>query len=157
TVARRLRPAGRFRITDHRQPEPDMATQTSTQPGAAAETAELSEFDRLLSQEFKPKTSEAESAVRSAVHTLAEEALKGEIVRGDDVLAYIEELISAIDQKLSKQLNAIMHHEEFTKLEGSWRGLHHLVYNSETDTMLKIKVFNISKKEIQRTLQRYKG
>jgi type VI secretion system protein ImpC len=73
------------------------------------------------------------------------------------VLTYIEDLIAAIDKKLSAQLNLIMHHDDFTKLEGSWRGLHHLVYNSETDTMLKIKVLNISKREIQRTLHHYKG
>lgn len=134
-----------------------MATESSAQTGAAPAPAELNEFEALLTKEFKPKTSEAESAVKSAVQTLAEEALKGEVVRRDDVLTYIEDLIAAIDKKLSAQLNLIMHHDDFTKLEGSWRGLHHLVYNSETDTMLKIKVLNISKREIQRTLHHYKG
>lgn len=134
-----------------------MASESSAQTGAAPAPAELNEFEALLTKEFKPKTSEAESAVKSAVQTLAEEALKGEVVRRDDVLTYIEDLIAAIDKKLSAQLNLIMHHDDFTKLEGSWRGLHHLVYNSETDTMLKIKVLNISKREIQRTLHHYKG
>ncbi len=121
------------------------------------QTAEVSEFESLLTKEFKPKTAEAESAVKSAVQVLAEEALKGQVVRRDDVLTYIEDLIAELDRKLSKQMNAIMHHQDLTKLEGSWRGLHHLVYNTETDTMLKIKVMNVSKKEVQNVLRSYKG
>jgi len=50
-----------------------------------------------------------------------------------------------------------MHHEEFQKLEGAWRGLHHLVNNTETDEMLKIRVLNISKKELGKTLKKFKG
>ena len=51
----------------------------------------------------------------------------------------------------------ILHHEDFQKLEGEWRGLHHLVTNTETDTLLKIKVLPISKKEVARNLKRFKG
>ena len=51
----------------------------------------------------------------------------------------------------------IMHNEEFKKLEGAWRGLHYLVSNSETDETLKIKVLNISKKDLAKQLKKYKG
>ena len=54
--------------------------------------------------------------------------------------------MSAIDAKMSKQLAAIMHHPRFLALEGSWRGLKHLVFTSETGPMLKIKVLNIFNK-----------
>jgi type VI secretion system protein ImpC len=64
----------------------------------------------------------------------------------------IDKAIAAIDKKLSLQLNAVMHHERFTKLEGTWRGLHHLVMNSETGTSLKIKVMNMTKRELNRDL-----
>ena len=50
-----------------------------------------------------------------------------------------------------------MHHEEFTRLEGAWRGLHHLVNNTETDEMLKIRVMNVEKKELAKTFKKYKG
>jgi type VI secretion system protein ImpC len=50
-----------------------------------------------------------------------------------------------------------MHHADFQKLESAWRGLHHLVNNTETDQQLKIRVMNISKKELGKTLKRYKG
>ena len=62
-----------------------------------------------------------------------------------------------IDQKLSEQVNQILHHEDFQKLEGAWRGLHYLVNNTETDEMLKIRVMNISKKDLRKTLKKYKG
>jgi hypothetical protein len=54
-------------------------------------------------------------------------------------------MIAAIDRKLSEQINLILHHADFQKLEGAWRGLHYLVNNTETDEMLKIRVMNISK------------
>ena len=50
-----------------------------------------------------------------------------------------------------------MHHEDFQQLEGAWRGLSYLVNNTETDEMLKIRVFNISKKELGKTLKKFKG
>ena len=69
----------------------------------------------------------------------------------------IEAMIAEIDKKLTEQINLIMHHEDFQKLEGAWRGLHYLVNNTETDEMLKIRVLNISKKDLGKTLKRYKG
>ena len=66
-------------------------------------------------------------------------------------------MIAAIDKKLTEQVNVILHHEDFQKLESAWRGLHYLVNNTETDEMLKIRVMNISKKELGKTLKKYKG
>ena len=125
-------------------------------PEAAVGTAELSEFDALLQQEFKPKTSNARQAVESAVRTLAQQALEGSVVSKDSV-ATIEGIIAELDRKLSEQINAIIHHEDFRALEGSWRGLAHLVNNTETDEKLKIRVMNISKKEVGKILKKYKG
>ena len=89
--------------------------------------------------------------------TLAEQALADSVVIGDDVIKTIEAMIAHIDAKLSEQLNLIMHHPDFAKLEGTWRGLHHLVSNTETDETLKIRVMNVSKKEAGKTLKKFKG
>ena len=75
----------------------------------------------------------------------------------DDVISTIEAMIAEIDDKLTAQVNKIIHHEDFQKLEGSWRGLHHLVNNTETDETLKIRVMNINKKDLAKTLKRFKG
>ena len=120
-------------------------------------TFEGGEFASLLNKEFKPKSEEAKSAVEQAVLTLAQQALAQTQVIGSDVLVSIEAMIAEIDKKLSEQVNAILHHADFQKLESAWRGLHYLVNNTETDEMLKIRVMNISKNEVAKTLKRYKG
>src|SRR5215207_8857888 len=127
------------------------------QTAAPAATEELSEFESLLATQFKPKTESAKSAVQSAVRTLAEQALGSTQLIGDDVIASIKAMIGELDRKLGEQVNKIIHHEDYKSLEGSWRGLHHLVSNTETDEKLKIRVMNISKKDAARTLKKFKG
>ena len=95
--------------------------------------------------------------VEVAVQTLAQQALSQTKLIGKDVVKTIEDMIAAIDRKLSEQINLILHNEDFQKLEGAWRGLHYLVNNTETDEMLKIRVMNISKQDLAKTLKRYKG
>jgi type VI secretion system protein ImpC len=120
-------------------------------------TLEVSEFSSLLKKEFKPKSDRAQEAVETAVKTLAEQALVDTALVSDDALTTIESIIAQIDRKLSEQINLILHHAEFQQLEGAWRGLHHLVNNTETDEMLKIRVLNISKKDLGKTLKKFKG
>jgi type VI secretion system protein ImpC len=125
------------------------------QPGEGA--IEVSDFANLLQKEFKPKSDKAKEAVETAVRTLAEQALRDTNVISGDVLATIESLIAQIDKKLSDQINLIIHSEEFQKVESAWRGLHYLVNNTETDETLKIRVMNVSKGDLYKTLKKYKG
>ena len=124
---------------------------------AAGETMEASAFESLLQKEFKPKTDHAKSAIQTAVQTLAAQALADTALVSDDAVKSIEAIIAEIDRKLTEQVNAIIHHADFQQLEGSWRGLHHLVNNTETDETLKIRVLNISKKDLGKTLKKFKG
>ncbi|MDB5949993.1 MAG: tssC [Massilia sp.] len=123
----------------------------------AGGTLEMSEFGSLLQKEFKPQSDKAKEAVENAVRTLAEQALIGANVISGDVLATIEGLIAALDKKLTEQINLILHTPEFQAVEGAWRGLHHLVNNTETDETLKIRVLNISKNDLGKTLKKFKG
>jgi type VI secretion system protein ImpC len=126
--------------------------------GASAPAAtEQDQFAALLAKEFKPKTDRARAEVESGVRTLAEQALRETTVVSDDVIGTIKALIAEIDSKLSEQVNLIMHSERFQQLESAWRGLHYLVNNTETDEMLKIRVLNISKKDLGKTLKKYRG
>lgn len=111
----------------------------------------------LLQKEFKPKTDGARSAVENAVRTLAEQALRESTVVSDDVIGTIKAIIAEIDSKLTEQVNLILHHEKFQAVESAWRGLNHLITNTETDEMLQIRVMNISKKDLSKTLKKYKG
>src|SRR5438067_9709408 len=104
------------------------ATTTTTEGGASL-------LDQVISATKQTERSRAEDLIR----TLADEALAGTVTYSKNVTVTINKSISALDAAISKQLNAVMHHPNFTKLEGSWRGLNHLVMNTETSTSLKIK------------------
>jgi len=121
------------------------------------QTRDLEDFSALLKQSFKPRTERAATEVENAVSTLVREALAGQNVVKDDVLGTIEGMIAKLDEKLTAQVNEILHAPEFQKLESAWRGLNYLVFNSETDAQLKIKFMNVSKSEIYRNLRLYPG
>ena len=127
--------------------------------GAALETVQFEggDFASLLNKEFKPQNDGAKSAVETAVLTLAQQALSNTKLIGSDVVASIEAMIAQLDAKMSEQVNQIIHHGEFQQLESAWRGLHYLVNNTETDELLKIRVLNISKNEVGKTLKKFKG
>ncbi len=130
----------------------------SSQAGALGTTTEeTSDFSALLNKEFRPKSDQAKTAVESAVRTLAEHALANTALISDDALKSIQGIIAEIDKKLTEQINEVLHHPDFQALESAWRGLHYLVNNTETDENLKIRVMNISKKDMSKTLRKFKG
>ncbi|WP_243751386.1 type VI secretion system contractile sheath large subunit [Paraburkholderia sp. BL10I2N1] len=110
----------------------------------------------LLEKEFRSKTEGTKKALRSEVRTLAQQVLLQDQVVPDDVVRTIQTLVAGIDGKLAGQLNLILHHPEFQQLEGSWRGLHYLVNNTDTSEMLKIRTLNIAKSELGETLERFR-
>ena len=112
-------------------------SETQTQTQAATEVVELNDFEALLDREFRPKSEKAKSAVQEAVGTLATQALGKANIISDDVISTVEGMIAELDKKLSAQINAVIHHPDFQKLESAWRGLHYLVSNTETDSHLK--------------------
>ena len=135
-----------------------MATRPEAgQKSAVVETRDADEFTEVLKQSFKPRTERAATEVENAVTTLVREALADASVVKDHVLDTIEEMIARLDRKLTEQVNEILHAPEFQQIESAWRGLHHLVFNSETDAQLKIRVLNVSKNELYRNLRLYPG
>lgn len=127
------------------------------QQGQEAEAITSDAFADLLQKEFKPKSDRARQQVETAVQTLAQQVLSDENLIVDDAVNSINAIIAEIDLKLTEQVNLVLHNEEFQALEGAWRGLSHLVNNTETDEMLKIRFMSISKKELGKTIKRFKG
>src|SRR5215470_5015565 len=127
------------------------------QGGAVVQTSDADEFAAVLKQNFKPRSERAATEVENAVTTLVRQALADTSLIKEDVLDTIEEMIARLDQKLTAQVNEILHAPEFQQIESAWRGLHHLVYNSETDANLKIRVMNVTKTELYRNLRLYPG
>ena len=131
--------------------------ETEAAGGAEATAFGSSDFENLLKKEFRPKSDQAKTAVEQAVKTLAAQALANTALVSDDALRTIESIVAQIDKKLTEQVNEILHHQDFQQLESAWRGLHYLVNNTETDEMLKVRVMNISKKDMHKTLRKFKG
>lgn len=130
---------------------------TQQQTGGLSADMELSDFDKLLNEEFKPKSEEADSAVKGAVRTLVSQALENASLLSNNAVRTIEGIIAEIDKKLSAQVNQVIHNKDFENLESAWRGLSYLVNNTETSTNLKIRVLNVSKKDIAKCLKKFKG
>jgi type VI secretion system protein ImpC len=80
--------------------------------------------------------------------------MEGTMTISKDTEAMINARIAQIDKLISDQLNEVMHHEEFQKLEGSWRGLHYLVSKSETGERMKIRVMNVNKKDLLKDMEK---
>ena len=117
---------------------------------AEAETKELSFLEQAISATKQTPKDETTELLK----TLTDEAMKGTVKWDKNLSVTINAAIAQIDKVMSKQLTAIMHNEKFQKLEGSWRGLNHLISNSETGAGLKIRMMNISKKELGRDLEK---
>ncbi len=91
---------------------------------------------------------------RDMVGEFVKQVMQGEMVVSKDTEAMINARIAAIDHLISMQLNEVMHHPDFQKLEGSWRGLHYLVFQTETSERLKLRVMNVSKKDLLKDMER---
>src|ERR1700680_1561710 len=125
---------------------------------AASTTTIEKEQVGLLDQIVESGRFGAEASAKERGKNLVKEfvaqVLDGSMTIAKDAEMMINARIKQIDHLLSIQLNEILHHPSFQKLEGSWRGLKHLMDQSETGVMLKIKVMNCSKKELLKDLQR---
>src|SRR5579875_775217 len=124
-------------------------------PGAATTTAtaEPGLLDQIVEQARFGEEPSAQARGKDLVKEFLAQVLQGEVTVSRDAEAMINSRIAQIDHLVSLQLNEIMHHPSLQKLEGSWRGLRYLLDNSETSTMLKIRVMNASKKEVLKDLQ----
>jgi type VI secretion system protein ImpC len=120
----------------------------------AEQTGDAGLLTQILDQGWIAQDESKDGQGKGLIEEFVKGVLHGEMVVGKDVDAAINARIAAIDSAVSRQLNEIMHAEEFQRLEASWRGLNHLVHESETGPMLKIKVLNASKKELLRDLER---
>ncbi len=127
-----------------------MATEPQAKPQAAALQTEGSLLDTIVNSGRLGQTTEERAKGKEWVKELVGEVLAGQIQVSADTDQMLGDRIRELDELISTQLNEVMHAAEFQKLEASWRGLQYLVSNTETGTMLKIKVMNISKKDILR-------
>jgi type VI secretion system protein ImpC len=127
----------------------DAAAVTVTEKGQESDL-----LSKILSEGRLARDEHQTEQAKDLLSEFVQQVMQGQLVMSRDMEATINTRIAAIDRLVSAQLNEIMHHEDFQKLEGSWRGLNHLVMQSETGTSLKIRVLNASKKDLLKDLEK---
>lgn len=123
-------------------------------PQATEQVLEKGLLDQIVEEGRMGKDETAKARGRDLVKEFVAQVLDGSMTVSKDAETMINQRIAQIDHLLSIQLNEILHNEAFQKLEASWRGLKYLLDNSETNDKLKIKILNVSKRELLKDLQR---
>ena len=125
---------------------------------AAAQTVVTEEsgglLDKILSEGRMARDEYQKERAKDMIGEFVNQVMSGELTMSKNMDVAINSRIAEIDRLVSAQMNAIMHHEDFQKLEASWRGLHHLIKNSLTGTQLKIKVMSVTKGDLLKDFER---
>lgn len=132
-------------MSPENQPKPEAVAATTA-------TTEKSLLETIVEEGRLGQTAEERTRGKEWLVSLVEQVMRGQITVSKDTEKMLKERIADLDEKISTQLNEVMHSPEFQKLEGSWRGLNYFVMQSETSTMMKIKVMNINKKDLLKDL-----
>jgi len=130
------------------QKEKDVAVVTAEAP------QETNLLDKILTEGRMGRDEFQKERAKDMIGEFVNQVMSGELTMSKRMDLAINSRIAEIDRLLSSQMNEIMHNENFQKLEGSWRGLNQLVMNSETSTMLKIRVMNVNKKDLLKDLEK---
>ena len=131
-----------------------MADAKQESGAAAPQTTELSLLDQIVTQGRFGADTAARERGKDMIKQFVSEVLAGTITVARDADAMLNARIAQIDRLISRQVTEILHHPKFQKLESSWRGLHYLLSQTETSQTMKVRVLNVSKKDLFKDLQR---
>ncbi|QEK39912.1 type VI secretion system contractile sheath large subunit [Candidatus Sneabacter namystus] len=124
-----------------------MSTEGQKEESQSAETA--SEQVSILDEVLEATSADSDKDyTEGLIKILADEAIKGSVTWEKSIIKTVEFAIAKMDQIVSDQVRTVMHHPDFQKLEGTWRGLHYMVKNTLCSAQLKIKVLNVDKKTL---------
>jgi type VI secretion system protein ImpC len=133
---------------------PEKASATAVAAETAEQVSEQSLLEQIVAQGRFNRDAASLERGRDMVKEFVSQVLQGHMTLTRDAEASIQARIAQIDRLISLQLNEIMHYPALQKLEGTWRGIKYLIDQSETSDMLKIKVLNVSKRDLLKDLQR---
>jgi len=106
----------------------------------------------LLETKLRPSDegfSLAREGMRELIAMLATPERKGERVQQQ----IVDEMISEIDQKMSRQLDQILHNPTYQEMESSWRGLKLVIDRTNFRENIKIEMINVSKDDLLNDFQ----
>ncbi len=129
----------------------------NVQPDAAPVSETVEEkglLDQIIEEGRLAREESQKDWAKDLIGEFVSQVMDGEITVSRDTEAMINARISEIDALISAQLNEVMHHDEFQKLEASWRGLAYLVDKTETGERMKLRVMNVSKKDLLKDMEK---
>jgi type VI secretion system protein ImpC len=132
--------------------EKEQQTVTEAQPSESPDEASL--LDQIIKQGRMARDESQKPYARDLLGEFVTQVLDAGMTVEKDAVAAINHQIAKIDELLTRQVNEIMHAEEFQKLESSWRGLEFMVKNTETSPSLKLRLLNVSKQDVLKDLER---
>ncbi len=127
------------------------AEKTASAAGQEVETLDL--LDQVITA-TRPQTDQEAARAKDYFRQFLNQVVKPDQVISKDVETNVKHWIAQIDSVLTHQLNEVLHHPDFQKLESTWRGLHYMVHQCETGENLKIRVLNVSKRELFKDLEK---
>jgi len=133
---------------------PEQAEAAPAPAAADAPAQGPSLLDKIIDQGRLARDDEQRQWARDLIGEFVDQVMDGTMTVSRDTQAMINARIARIDEVISKQVNAILHNQEFQRLEASWRGLHYFVQQTETGKDLKIRVMNVSKKDLLKDMER---
>ncbi len=119
-----------------------------------ADETQASALDTLFTEGKLIRDESQKPFARDLVQEFVNQVVQQGSAVGNHVAPFINQRIQQIDELIGAQLNEFMHHPDFLKLEGAWRGLNYLVMNSETSTHLKLRLLNVTKHELLNDLEK---
>lgn len=125
-----------------------MAQSNASQASAATPSSEVTLLDSIVEQSKVARSDAERVRAKDIISELVREVLSGTVVMSDNLSATLDARVAEIDTLISQQLSVVMHHPDFQKLESTWTGLHYLCKHTSTGSMMKIQVFNATKKEL---------
>ncbi len=121
---------------------------SALQDRQAAPAEGLDLLDQIVTQSKVARSETEHQRARDIITELVREVMDGTVVVSDNLSATLDARVAEIDELISRQLSEVMHHADFQRLEGSWRGLHYLCQQTSTSSQMKIQLFNAQKKEL---------
>lgn len=116
--------------------------------GVDAQTEELSLLDQIMQETKLAPDDDGYSAAREGVQVFISELVKSKHAGERIQASIVDQMIGEIDKRLSAQLDEIMHHGDFQKLESSWRSLKYLVDKTDFRQNNRIEILNVSKEDL---------
>lgn len=115
---------------------------------AIAKTSEKSLLDELIETTRVQPGDEAYSITRRGLEAFITELLESSRSEEKISQGLIDDMIAQIDQRLCRQVDEILHNEQFQKLESTWRGLKFLVDRTDFRENNKLSILSVSKQDL---------